>query len=305
MQPSTIPSIGNAAGTCNSERQFNLLLKSAVNTITIGPMAVLPRDPNPGNNAYRDRSGRTINSMGLPGIGIEESKKIIPAMIAAAAEHGKVLSLTIPPIDEMDDEKLANAGVALGVEIIEFNAGCANVWVNGKQKRILSFNPRALERSVSKILSIVQGSKVREVRVKLSPYSDPVLLAEVADALEDKEVTIVTCNTFANAWMFREEDNRPAIEFGKHLGGYGGVGMKPIALGQVAQFLEHLPNHHIIGVGGIQSGRDLWEFASLGVDEAQIGSAWYFSENARIFGGVIAEYLDIIEEHPLWTPATT
>lgn len=136
--------------------------------------------------------------------------------------------------------------------------------------------------------------EIKEVRVKLSPYSDPVLLAEVADALEDKEVTIVTCNTFANAWMFREEDNRPAIEFGKHLGGYGGVGMKPIALGQVAQFREHLPNHHIIGVSGIETGRDMWDYLQVGANEIQVGSAYYFTENPRIFSDILTEYAALI-----------
>lgn len=299
-----IPRIGNAAGTCKTERHFELLLQSAADIITIGPITLHPREYNPGNNEYQNNIGGSINSHGLPSEGKIHYRKHLPEFLRMAEDFGKLVSVSLPPIDkvegsERDDIEIVTAMcLDAGVRIIEMNAGCGNVWKGSKQKRILSFQPEALEHMIDKLLGIIRRAAVHaELRVKLSPYSDPVLLAEIASMLFTRNVAVVTSNTFANAYMFREDiDHRPAIEFGKHLGGYGGKGMKPIALGQVAQFREYLPDHKIIGVSGIENGRDMWEFDQVGADEMQIGSAWYFTEDPRIFGDTLSQYIDIREQ---------
>jgi len=260
-----IPRIGNAAGTCKTERHFELLLQSAADVITIGPITLHPREYNPGNNEYQNNTGGSINSHGLPSEGKTYYRKHLPEFLRMAEDFGKLVSVSLPPIDkvegsERDDIEIVTAMcLDAGVRIIEMNAGCGNVWKGSKQKRILSFQPEALEHMIDKLLGIIRRAAVHaELRVKLSPYSDPVLLAEIASMLFTRNVAVVTSNTFANAYMFREDiDHRPAIEFGKHLGGYGGKGMKPIALGQVAQFREYLPDHKIIGASGIENGRDM------------------------------------------------
>lgn len=299
-----IPQIGNAAGTCKTGRHFELLLQSAADVITYGPVTLHDRPYNPGNNEYRDSRGRTVNSHGLPNDGLEVIKRKLPGLIAQTKAVGKTFSVTLPPIEKdagsgrEDVEIVAEACVEAGVDIIEICCSCGNVWKEGQQKRILCFQPEALERMVDIILEVTRGTSIQENRFKLSPYSDPGLLAEIADIFARRpRASVVTSNTFANAYMFREDiDHRPAIEFGKHLGGYGGSGLKPIALGQVAQFREYLPNHKIIGVGSIENGRDMWEFDQVGADEMQIGSAWYFTEDPRIFGDTLSQYIDIREQ---------
>ncbi len=296
------PRIGNAAGTCKTRRHFSLLLRSAADVVTIGPITLHERPYNPGNNEYVDAFGRSINSHGLPSEGLDVWREQLPQWRYEAEKAGKILAVSVPPLDKdaesgkEDVEVVVEMCVAAGIRIIEVNCGCSNVWKGSEQKRILSFQPRAIEDLADKVLWITEGSEVEEVRFKLSPYSDPGLLAEVASVLAPRKAAVVTSNTFANAYMFREEDGRPAVEFGKHLGGYGGRGMKPIALGQVAQFHELLPNHRIIGVGGIDNGRDLYEFWQVGAVEGQLGSSWYFTENPRSFGDVLSQFLDIVLE---------
>lgn len=297
-----IPRIGNAAGTCKTERHFELLLQSATQIITWGPITINERPYNPGDNQYQDSRGRTANSHGLPNPGLKAAKKILPELITRTHAAGKLFAVTLPPIEKdpengrEDIEIVAEACVEANVDIIEICCSCGNVWRAGQQKRILCFQPEALEYSVDAILRITRGSVVQETRFKLSPYSDPGLLAEIASIFSPKpDAAIVTSNTFANAFMFREENGLPAIEFGKHLGGMGGSGLKPIALGQVRQFREALPNHRIIGVGGIENGRDLVDFTKVEADEMQIGSAWYFSEDPRIYGDAISQYVDLMQ----------
>lgn len=295
-----MPRIGNAAGTCKTPRHFDLLLRSAAQVITWGPITRNERPYNPGDNQYQDSKKRTANSHGLPNPGLEAAKKILPELISRTHAAGKLFAVTLPPIDKdpesgrEDIEIVAEACVEAGVDIIEICCSCCNVWKEGQQKRILCFQPEALEYSIVAILRITRGSIVQETRFKLSPYSDPGLLAETANIFSTREdAVIVTSNTFANAYMFREENGLPAIEFGRHLGGMGGSGLKPIALGQVRQFREALPSHRIIGVGGIENGQDMWEFHRVGADEMQIGSAWYFTEDPRIYGDTVSQYYDL------------
>ncbi|MDP3956987.1 MAG: hypothetical protein Q8Q10_00600 [bacterium] len=290
----TVPRIGNAAGTCNRPGLFEKLLKSAADIITVGPMSVLSRNQNPGNNAYEGDDG-SINSLGLPNGGIEWYREYLPRMIAQAEACGKTLALSVPPIDPGDVVKLAEVCVELHVPIAELNAGCNHVFVGNMQKIPLSYYPKDLERAIRTFVTI--AGKTCKLRLKLSPYL-PVVPREVTYAIRPYDIAIVACNTAGNAYMFRE-DFRPAIDFGEHLGGYGGSGFKPIVLGQIVQLRKMLPDHHIIGVGGGKNGRDMWEFIKVGANEVQFGSAWYFTENPRIFGDIQAQYLDIIEKHPI------
>lgn len=288
--------IGNAAGTCKTLEHVSRLARSAVDIITVGSITVKPRPGHPGDNHYRDEHGRSINSLGLPNPGLEYYRKHLPEMIEMTGSADKRLSVSIAPIDEGDFEVLAGSCLAAGVPIIEINGGCPNVWKEGVQKRISSFDPKGLRRSLDTLVSMGWNSMTGpEVRFKLSPYSDPVLLGEVADTLRCYKVTLVASNTFPNAWMFREKNARPAIEFGKHLGGYAGSGMKGIALGQVAQFRELLPEHRIVGVGSIETGVDMWHFQLVGADEVQIGSAYYFTEDLHIYSNILTEYVYIIQ----------
>ncbi|MDO8566439.1 MAG: dihydroorotate dehydrogenase [Candidatus Moranbacteria bacterium] len=289
-----IPKVGNAAGTCNRRSLFEKLLKSAADIITVGPMSVKQRDTNPGNNEYQDDNG-SVNSLGLPNGGIEWYREHLPEMIAQAEACGKTLALSVPPIDPGDMVKLAEECVKLRVPIAELNAGCNHVFVGNAQKIPLSYYPEDLKRAIHTFVGI--AGKACKLRLKLSPYL-PVVPTEVTDAIRPYDIAVVACNTAGNAYMFRE-DFRPAIDFGEHLGGYGGSGFKPIVLGQIVQLRKMLPDHHIIGVGGAKNGRDMWEFMKVGANEVQFGSAWYFTEDARVFGDALAQFVDIIEQHPI------
>lgn len=299
-----VPRIGNAAGTCKTERHFELLLQSAADVINYGPITLHDRPYNPGDNQYVDSSGNSINSHGLPNDGLKTIKRKLPELVARTKAAGKIFSVTLPPIETDTDsgredvEIVAEACIEAGVDIIEICCSCGNVWKGVNQKRILCFQLSPFERMVDTILAITSGTIIRQTRFKLSPYSDPGLLAEIADIFGHRpRASIVTTNTFANAFMFREENGLPGIEFGRHLGGYGGSGMKPIGLGQVRQFRDHLPNHHIIGVGGIKNGQDMFDYTKVGANEVQIGSAWYFTEDPRIFGDTLSQFIDIREQH--------
>lgn len=290
---STFPPLGNAAGWCKTLAHVEKLARSAVSIITVGSITAQSRDGNPGNPYHQNEQGDSINSLGMPNHGLPYLKAELRQMVEMARAHGKRLAVSIACINEGDLEALVVACTEAAVDVIELNAGCPNVWDGGEQKRILSFDPDGVERSLGLLHTLVGRNSMIELRIKLSPYSDPGLLREVASVLRRYPfITVVTCNTFPNAYMFTGE-GRVAISCNKGLGGLGGRAMKPIALGQVAQFREALAGHHIIGAGGIATGRDMQEFIKVGANEAQVGSAFWFTEDLRIFGDILSQYADL------------
>lgn len=284
--------LGNAAGTCKTMRDFSRLSQSATDIITVGSITVERREGNPGTNHYQDSLGTSINSLGLPNKDYYD--RYLSEMVMIATGQEKKLSVSMAILAEPDLQILSALCAHHKVPIRELNAGCPNVWHGGKQKRILSFDPEALNRTMSVFVALNQDAE--ELRVKLSPYSDPVLLAEIASVLAQHRITLVTSNTFPNAFMFMDDSFVPAIPFGKHLGGCAGIGMKPLVLGQIIQFRELLPQHRIVAAGGISTGRDLCEYERAGANEGQVGTAYYFSENPRLFSDILKEYARLTGE---------
>lgn len=237
-------SIGNAAGVCKSLDLVDQLARSGLTEITLGSITVKQRSVNsPGTVHFRTESGASINALGMPNLGAKAYADLLPQMVAIAHAAGKLLAVSVAPLQPDDLQILLSLCIEAGVDIIELNAGCPNVWDNAQQKRILSFDIKYLSHSLQTMLERKSvGGWSGELRVKLSSYSDPGLLAEVAKMIgsmgsKKYRITVVTCNTFPNALMFDETKKiSRALTFGEGYGGYSGQGYLPIALGQVRQF---------------------------------------------------------------------
>ena len=79
-------------------------------------------------------------------------------------------------------------------------------------------------------------------------------------------------------------------------GGYSGPAYKPIALGQVYQWVEALRDCGsqipVVGVGGISSGRDVADFLAVGATAVQVGTS-YWRAGQRSVEPIVAEWLDL------------
>lgn len=290
-------SLSNAAGTCKSLTKVKELATSAVTEILVGTIANHRRQGNPGDNYHRTKDGATINCMGVKTYGYHYYAKHLPQMREIAHRNGKTVALSIIALEPEDTLELGRLATLSKMNALELDAGCGNLQERGSKKRMLSFDLKNLEIHLSHLLQLRRESHHHlEVRVKLAPYSDPVLLAEVADLIGSRgtslnRIGIVTANTFANAFIFKRQDGilKPAIEYGNHLGGLGGDPYRAIGLGQVAQFRAHLTDHPIWGVGGISHGDHIWEYLALGAKGVQVGSAYYDSKDPEIFYRLVEE----------------
>lgn len=150
---------------------------------------------------------------------------------------------------------------------VELNFGCPNT--QSDHPDILSFDPKAVEQLLE---GIAGNSYQTPIWLKFSPYSNPqelLRMAAVVNQFRDRlQLTVVTCNTFPNAYAGPQ-----AIDANDGLAGLSGPALKPIALGQVRQWRAALePGIGLVGVGGSTTGNDVVDFLETGADAVQLTS---------------------------------
>lgn len=294
-----LKTFGNAGGTCKTLEDVQKLARSAVTHIEVGSVTVLDRGGNEGDIHYINSSGTSVNALGMPNKGFEYYRRVLPEMVAIAEAAGKILVVNIAPVNRGDTEILIQLCLDTGVRFITFNGGCPNAWAEGVQKKIVSLDPEALAKEVSTIFSVITGSNV-EVNIKLSTYgTQHTLRAEAASVLKPYPVKIITCNTLPNTRMLREDNRKPAISFRSgdqeiNVGGMAGTELRPYALQELKEFRLLLPEHPIVSVGGVSTGSDVLERLQMGAEGVQIGTAYYFTGNPRIFSDVLTELSALI-----------
>jgi dihydroorotate dehydrogenase (fumarate) len=183
---------------------------------------------------------------------------------------------------------------------IELNFGCPNVRDDGVQHRIVSFDSSMIH----VILQLVEllGYDI-PIGVKLSPYSDPGLLKEVAAVIagarrdDGRPVVsyVAVTNTFPNGLGYTPaRKSALSTKEAGAVGGIGGEALKPISLSNAAQFRVALPDDiAVIRVGGVSSGEDLWQSYDVGAIGVQMATA-VAKQGPGVFRAVRQEYADII-----------
>lgn len=279
----------NAAGTCKTLEDVEKFARSAVSAIVVGSVTLEGRMGNEGN-VFWPGPMYSQNALGMPNRGRDYYREVLPRMVDAAHAAGKALILSVAGFSHIEYGELALLAHEGGVDCIELNLGCPNVWNDGEQKKIASFDPFGIAAIMAEVERKVPDS--RPVGVKLSPYSDPGMLGEVAETLKDLPIRYVaTCNTFPNSLVLGE-NGKPVIDIG--FAGLSGPVMKPVGLGQVRQLRELLPDTiQLVGVGGITKGRDIWEYQQVGASSVQAATAyWNSNENPGVFGDILSDYVD-------------
>ena len=295
----------NAAGWCKyaDGPEFEDLLNSAATDITVGAITWDPREGNRTNKGeiFRvdDLSGDGLNSLGMPNPGAKYYKEHFPEMVKRAHGRGKHLRVNIAGFSPIEYANLACCAMESGVDEIEVNLGCPNVWSDSKQKPIVSFDLFGMARLLDDMTDAVGDAA--PVVLKLSPYSNPVELTEIAKLISSHSLVkgVATSNTLANAIDFTD-DGKPVIGVGVGLAGLSGAAMLRINLGQTFQFRQQLPTRiKVIGVGGIRTGRDMWKYINCaGADGVQVGTELFKRKMpgaCRVFDDILQEYFDIVD----------
>ncbi len=138
----------------------------------------------------------------------------------------------------------------------------------------------------------------KPIGLKLPPYFDPAHTDAMAKViLKHPNVKFLTCiNSVGNTLIIDSEKEEPLI---KPKGWFGGLGwdyVKPVALANVRAFYKLLWDKvDIIGVGGIKSWIDVFDFLLCWAKAVQIGTI-YEKQGGECFWRIKKEFEDYLEK---------
>ncbi len=218
-----------------------------------------PKKGNPPPRLYETEAG-LLNSIGLQNPGLD---KFIAEDLPVLRE-----TLTVPLIVSFSGSSLIEFAQMLeclekqeGISGYEVNVSCPNVENEGIT---FGIDPDV----VNKLCALLSPLTERELIVKLSPNVTDI--AVIAKAAEEGGATAISLiNTI---WGMAIDYCNGKSRIKKGIGGYSGIGIKPLALAltyRAAQAVK-IP---VIAMGGIYNWQDALEFFWAGASMIALGTA--------------------------------
>ena len=218
--------------------------------------------PRPGNPMPRivETAAGMINAIGLQNIGVEAfCRDALPELrvrgaVVAVNVFGACLEEYLEVIARCERED--------GIAAYELNVSCPNVSAGGIE---FGHDPALLEALTARCRAATR----RPLWVKLSPNA-PDLVATARAAVAGGADALTLVNT-VRALAIDAAARRPVLANG--IGGLSGPAIKPIALRMVWEVHRALPEVPLVGIGGVETGRDAAEFLLVGASAVQVGTA--------------------------------
>ena len=203
-----------------------------------------------------------LNSMGLPNPGIEEFGK----------EIEDIKGIDIPIIgsifgrDKEEFSMLAKRMEEYGLDAIELNLSCPHakgygLEIGGDPDLVKSIT-REVKRNVSIPVFPKISANVRDV-------------VEIGKAVEEGGADGIVAINSVKAMKIDLSTKKPILH--NKFGGYSGRGIKPIGVRCVYELASEL-SIPVIGVGGIETGKDAAEYILAGATAVEIGSAIFYRD---------------------------
>lgn len=219
-------------------------------------------NPRPGNKGRRimEVPGGMINSIGLENMGIEAFfEKVYPKLEEERISF--IMNIAGATFDEYIE--LAKLCENNGIKAIELNLSCPNV-----HSGCLEFgtDENALYSLVNSVRNVYSGILI----TKLTPNVTDI--SKIAIAAQNAGADIISAINTVKATGIRLNFNRGKFHQEFINGGLSGSVIKPVALRAIST-IKTAVNIPIIGMGGISSLNDIFEFIAAGADAFQIGTA--------------------------------
>lgn len=215
-------------------------------------VTLAPRAGNPPPRVYETAAG-LINWVGLENPGVRVfARDILPRM----KKLGTRVFVNVAGFTAEEYGRIIGE-VADRVDGFELNVSCPNVREGGTA---FGQDPKL----VARITRLARKQTRRPLIVKLTAnFTDPAVTARAAVEAGADGISLIN-TVFATAWD--PERRRPVIT-----GGLSGPAIKPFALYCVNRVRDlKVP---VIGMGGIMTGRDAFEFLLAGASAVAVGSA--------------------------------
>lgn len=271
----------NASGVrCSTAEDLDKLAASPAGSFITKSGTPHAREGNPEPRVAGLELG-SINSMGLPNRGIDYYIDYAEKFQAAHPEHPFFMSVAgMSPADYVLIAKKIQASSFNG--LTEFNLSCPNV--PGKPQIAYDFE------TTRQILTDIFSVFKKTAGVKLPPYFDLAQFDDMAAILNDFPLTFInSINSLGNGLMIDPKTDTVLLKPKGGFGGIGGAYAKPIALANVRAFRQRLrPEIVIIGTGGVNTGRDVYELILCGASMVQLGTV-FGVEGIPVFSRLLTE----------------
>ena len=238
-----------------------------------------PREGNPPPRLWELGAGM-INSIGLPNKGIERfladdlpslAGLPVPLIVNVMGFSREEVAELVTALDERDE-----------VVALELNVSCPNV----ETGLIMGADPFELTALLDRVRPLTDKPMI----VKLTPNVSDV--AAVARCAEESGASALSLINTLRGLALDPVGGEPWL--GGRTGGVSGPGVRAIALAQV-QAVAQAVDVPVVGMGGVQSGRDAHDLLRAGADLVAVGT-----ENFRDPGAArrIASELDQLLTQP-------
>ncbi len=223
----------------------------------------------PGNKPPRtvETTAGLLNAIGLDNDGIDDFvEKKLPYLRSLGCPIIASVAAKTPDDCKIFGERLNDAR---GLTAVELNVSCPNVSGGvdyGIDPKLCELMTRELRANLKLPFS-----------VKLSP--NVARIADVAKAAEAGGADMITAINTLYGLSIDWRNRKPRLGVG--CGGYSGPAIKPVALRCVWQ-IGRAVKIPVVGVGGVSSVEDVFEFLVAGASAVQIGTANFYKPTIAI-----------------------
>ena len=272
-----------ASGTCGYGRELNEIFPiEKLGGIMVKGTSLEPRRGNPTPRIAETPSG-VLNCVGLQNPGLEE---VLRDQLPWITSKDLAVIVNIAGREAEDYGKVAKAisGVP-NVAAIEVNISCPNVKAGG-----MAHGSRP--ETAAEVTREVKANTTLPVIVKLSPNVTNIV--EIAKAVEEAGADAISMINTILAMEIDIETGKPLL--GNQVGGLSGPAIRPIAVRMVWQVAQAV-DIPIIGMGGINTGRDALQFMMAGASAVAVGSATMVDPMAPL--RIAQEMEEWLDEHEI------
>jgi dihydroorotate dehydrogenase (NAD+) catalytic subunit len=243
-----------------------------IGAVTTKSVAVFVSEGNPPLRVAEAPGGGMINSVGLPGPGIDAW---IAQDLPALERYGARIIASIWGRSVADYEAAARAlkDVAARVIAVEVNLSCPNVEARAN---VFAHAPETTRAATAAVVDALGGSAL--VFAKLSPNVTDIVA--IAGAARDAGADGLTLVNTVMGLMIDPAMRTPLLGAGG--GGLSGTPIKPIALRAVWEVARAHPGVPIIGTGGVATGADAAEMMLAGAHAVGVGTATFLEPRATL-----------------------
>jgi dihydroorotate dehydrogenase (NAD+) catalytic subunit len=243
-----------------------------VGAVTTKSVAIFASAGNPPLRVAEAPGGGMINSVGLPGPGVDAwIAHDLPALEARGARV--IASIWGRTVADFEAAARALKEVSHRVVAIEVNLSCPNVEARA---HVFAHAPETTREATHAVVDALGGAA--PVFAKLSPNVTD--LVEIAGAAIDAGATGLTLVNTVMGLVVDASSRAPRLGAGG--GGVSGPPIKPIALRAVWEVSRAHPGVPIIGTGGVSTGEDAVEMLLAGASAVGVGTATFLDPRATL-----------------------